>query len=192
MYKGKSKRLKIKVTALCGLRNNVFTFFFLLFAFTLLLPMAALAQDDLPDGVPPPLTIIPKYELKLLDAKKNIKDRTKLSLDLMKIHLLAAEKHSDAQDFESVYRELGIFHGLMDDAMDFLNKRDNGGGKVLDNFKRLELGLRAFTPQIEVIRRELPLKYDPYIRKVLGYLRSARTKATESLFSDTVVPQLKP
>jgi len=91
-----------------------------------------------------------------------------------------------------MFRGVGGFHGLMDDALAFLNKRDNGGGKVLDNFKRMEISLRGMAPRLEVIRRELPMRYDTYVRKLMGYVRAARTKATETLFDDTVVPRKPP
>jgi len=152
----------------------------------------ASAQEVPPDAAPPPLKIIPKDEIALLDDKTDIKDRTKLSLELMNVRLKSAEKLAEANDFDGMYRELGVFHALMDDALKFLNERDNGKGKVLDNFKRLEIALRGMAPKIEVIRRELPLRYDTYVRKLMGYVRSARAKATDSLFDDTVVPNRKP
>jgi len=134
-----------------------------------------------------------KEEIARLETKRdNVKDRTKLSLDLMNLRLLAAEKFNEGRDFANMYRELGFFHALMDDALNFLSKRDTGSGKVLDNFKRLEIGLRGIAPRIAVIRRELPLKYDPYVGKLMAYLRSARAKATDSLFDDTVIPEKKP
>jgi hypothetical protein len=163
-----------------------------LFLSTLYTPLSTFAQDDPLDLAPPPLKIISKEELARLDTKTDIKDRTKLSLEMMNIRLTAAEKLAAADDFDGMYREMGVFHGLMDDALAFLNKRDNGGGKVLDNFKRLEISLRGMAPRIEVIRRELPLRYDAYVRKLMGYLRAVRAKAADTLFDDTVVPNKKP
>ena len=152
----------------------------------------ASAQDDLPETAPPPVKVIAKDEAAKLAAKTDLKDRTKLSLDLMNLRLTAAEKFSSTGEFENLYRELGYFHALMDDALEYLNLRDNRRGKVLDNFKRLEIALRAMAPRIETIRRELPLRYDPYVRKLMGYLRSVRAQATDSLFGDSVVPAKKP
>ncbi len=169
-----------------------FAFCFSLFAFNFLLSSAALAQSDVRELAPPPLKIISKNEILRLNEKSKIKDRTKLSLELMKDRLAAAEKLTATADFDGMFRELGVFHGIMDDAVAFLDKRESDSGKVLDNFKRLEIGLRAFGPRIAVIHRELPLKYEHYVRKLMAYLRDARTTATESLFDDTVVPQLRP
>lgn len=152
----------------------------------------ARAQNVDPDAAPPPLKIISKEEQTKLDTKTDVKDRTRISLDLMKIRLAGAEKMAAAQDFDGMYRELGTFNALMDDALTFLNKRDDGRGRVLDAFKRIGITLRGMAPRIEVMRRELPIKYDPYVRRLMGYLRSARDKATDSLFDDSVLPNKKP
>lgn len=165
----------------------------LFFAFGLMiLPLSILAQEPQIELAPPPLTLVPKAEIARLDEKDDIKDRTKLSLKVMDERLSQAESLTSRRDFDGMFRELGVFQGVMDDAIQFLNKHDKRRGKVLDNFKRLEIGLRGFAPRIAVIRRELPLRYDTYVRNLMGYLRDARTEATESLFSDTVLPQRKP
>ncbi len=164
----------------------------LTFAF-LLFPLSSFAQDDGPEAPPPPLKLVSKEEQSKLDSKKDVKDRAKLSLELMTARLSTAERYAGASDFESMYRELGHFHALMDDAVEYLNKRDDGKkGSVLDSFKRLGIALRGMAPKIEVIRRELPIKFDTYVRKLLGYLRLNREKATDSLFGDSVVPNKKP
>jgi hypothetical protein len=72
----------------------------------------------------------------------------------------------------------------MEDTVAFLEKSDKNKGKVLNNFKRLELGLRGFAPRLEVIRRNLPLRYEYYVRVLLKYLREARTRSVEPLFDD--------
>jgi len=164
----------------------------LLFTFLFSLPLAASAQDYEPSLAPPPLKIISKDERTQIDAKTDLKDRTKLVLQLMTMRLAAAESLQSDEDFDGVFRELGAFHGLMDNGLYYLQRRDTGSGKVLDNFKRIEIALRGFAPRIETIRRELPLSYEDYVRKLLIYVREARTKATEPLFADTVVPNRKP
>ena len=165
-------------------RRIAFHFFIFNFAFCIV----SFAQDD-PEIAPPPLKIFSKAERSQLDAKTaELKDRTKLSLVLMDIRLDAAEKFAGGRQFEAMFAELGGFQALMDDSLDYLNRRNNGSDKkVLDNFKRVEIGLRGFSPRIETIRRELPLRYDDYVRKLMKFVRDARTKATEPLFSDSVV-----
>jgi hypothetical protein len=147
------------------------------------------AQEDTSDDAPPPLKIVSRAELSQLDVKSNIKDRTKLTLELMNLRLTAAEKYYEGEDFDGTYRELGVFHGLMDHGLAFLYRNNNGSDKILDNFKRIDIALRGFAPRIETIRREMPSRYENYVRVLAKYVREARTKATEPLFADTVVPQ---
>lgn len=161
-------------------------------AVSLSLGATMFSQDDPTDAAPPPIKIVSKNERDQLGAKTDVKDRTKLSVELMKTRVMSAEKLATMRNFEGMYNELGHFHGLMDDALDHLARRDDGGGKIMDNFKRLELALRSFAPKLETMRRELPLRYDPYVRRLLTFLRDARAKATDSLFSDTVLPGKRP
>jgi hypothetical protein len=81
----------------------------------------------------------------------------------------------------------------MDNTLDFLNKSDKDSGRVLDNFKRFEIGLRGFTPRLELIRRDLPIRYEFYVRNLIKNLRAARARAIEPLFdTDAVLPANKP
>jgi len=184
----KSEKLKVKsfgrcsrycTTARAALLFSLFTIHFSLFT-------AASAQDDPAEIAPPPVKVISKAERERLNAETDIKDRTKLSLELMAARLTAAEKLGAQREHDAMFRELGGFHGLMDDGLNFLLKSGRSG-KVLDNLKRLEIGLRMSAPRIEVIRRDLPLRYEDYLRKLMKYVREARTKASEPLFSDSVV-----
>ncbi len=145
-----------------------------------------------PDLAPPPLKIVSKAEQERLDKETDTKARTKRVLELMTARLASAERLRAAGDYDGVFRELGFFHGLMDDGISYLNKRNTGSGKVLDNYKRLEIALRSFVPRLETLRREIPLTHEDYVRKLLIYVREARTKATEPLFADTVIPNRRP
>ncbi len=178
-----------------NLTRTTFGSVFKAFAASLVVSLAAVAataQEEISDGAPPPVKAVSPDERSRLDSKqKDMKDRTKMSIELMNLRVRSATKLAEDRDFEGMYSELGFFHGLMDDAMKYLKARDDGRGKVLDNYKRLEIALRGMAPKIEVLRRELPLRYDPYVRRLMGYLRSARANATDALFDDTVVPQRK-
>jgi len=175
-----------------GVRVNVHAIrlFFFVFAFTLLLAAnSAFGQDDPTESAPPPLLLISKQEKASLDARDgDLSDRTKLALKLMDVRIKAAETLAGNNDFDGVFRELGAFHGLVNNALGYLVKHDDDSGKVLDNFKRLDIGLRKLAPRLEIIRREMPLRYDNYVTRLIKYVRSARSKATDSLFDDTVVP----
>lgn len=143
--------------------------------------------DDDQDKAPPPLKTISKAERELLDRQKGVKERTKTTLDLMDARVKAAAKFNEAGDLEKAFAELGVFHAMMDDMLQYLETSDAKRGRILDNFKRFEIGLRRFTPPLELIRREMPLTHEFYVRSLLRQLRDARTKATEPLFGNTVL-----
>jgi hypothetical protein len=47
--------------------------------------------------------------------------------------------------------------------------------------------LRSYTPRLELIRRDLPIKYEYYVRVLIKVLREARARAIDPLFDDTVL-----
>jgi len=146
-------------------------------------------EDDL---APPPLKIISADEKAKLAGEPDVKRRTKLALELMDVRLRQAETFHSAENNDQMFVELGALHGIMDNMLDFLNKSDKDSNKVLNNFKRFEIGLRGFTTRLEMIRHDLPIRYDGYVRNLVRNLRAARARAIEPLFDDTVVPEKKP
>lgn len=165
----------------------------LLFAFAMTLSLTAAAQTPGDDEIaPPPLRLISQVEKDRLSAENDPKRRTKLGLELMDARLKQAEAFDVNEEHDQMFVQLGAFHGLMDNMLDFLNKSDKDSGKVLNNFKRFEIGLRGFTPRLELIRRDLPGKYEQYVRILIRNLRNTRAKAIEPLFDDTIVPSKKP
>ncbi len=170
-------------------RFCLFTFAFLLLPFAFCVNTFAQTEQSEDTDYPPPLKIISKPEKSLLDADTtDVSSRTKLSLDLMENRLKKAEDFFAKQSYAETLDQLGGFNALMDDTLDFLNKNDNGRNKVLNNYKRLEITLRKFVPRIELIRRDLPTKYEFYVRNLIKNVREARSKAVEPLFGDSVVP----
>ena len=176
-----AKRFGLLAITVQHVRLAVF-FSLLFFSFSL---SSVNAQTELPDDAPPPLKAISKDERTKLESVSDIKEHTKLALDLMESRMKLAEAALAAENFDAIFGELGGFHYLMDNTLDFLNRRDNDSGTIRNNFKRYEIALRSFTPRLELIRREVPLRYEPYIFKLLKYLREARTKAVEPLFGST-------
>jgi hypothetical protein len=160
--------------------------YFSLFTFHFSL-LSVLAQDD--DLAPPPLRTVTKEERISLEAQSDVKARTKLALDYMTDHIAAAEALNEKHDFDAMFRELGGFQGLLDNTLIYLTAGDKNSHKVLDNLKRFEIGLREFMPRLETIHRELPFRYEDYVRRLIAFVRNARTKALDPLFSDTVVKQ---
>lgn len=148
------------------------------------------AQPEMPkDAEPPPLKVISKEEREQLSKETKIKDRTKLSLQLMDLRLQKAEEFNSKNQHKEMFKELGKFHALIDNALWFLKSNNTENGAVLHNFKRLEMGLRTFLPRLEMIRRELPLNFEYYVRSLIINVRDARSKAVDPIFSDTVIPQ---
>ncbi|MGI8470160.1 MAG: hypothetical protein ACR2N3_17095 [Pyrinomonadaceae bacterium] len=164
----------------------------LLTAYCLLLTVSAQTDEPPKDAAPPPMKAVPKDERKHLEAEKDIKKRTQLSLDLMETHLSKAEQLTAQNDFQSALDELGDFHGILENALNYLNSRDDGGNKVDNNFKRLEIGLRKTVSRLEILRREMPFSYGYYVRELQKAVRDARAKALDPLFGNSVVPERKP
>ncbi|MBA3634488.1 MAG: hypothetical protein H0W58_17025 [Acidobacteria bacterium] len=202
MIKVKSKKVNVKMrkNADFRFRLNVvkksklqlyLPFYLLLFTFYLCLSISTFAQADEPEDTtaPPPLKFIPKEEKSQLKTETDIKKHTILALEMMDARVVKAENFNTQKQYREMFGELGGFHALLDDTLDYLNKHDNDSSKVLNNFKRLELSLRKFAPRLELIRRELPIKYELYVRNLIKYVRQARSKAVEPFFDNSVVPE---
>jgi hypothetical protein len=162
--------------------------FFLFFCVCLSVQISSAQQLEAGDIAPPPLKILSKEEKKQLDDTTDLKKRTILALALMEARLKKAETLDEQNQYEQMYQELAAFHALIDYTLNFLDRSNDGNRKNLSNFKRFEIGLRTFPPRIEVIRRELPIKYEPYLRSLLKIIRDTRSKAVEPFFSDSVIP----
>jgi hypothetical protein len=149
---------------------------------------AAGAQDDKPkDLVPPPLNIISKEEKSRLDAEKDVKKRTELAIALMEARLVKAAELSEKNQYKESLDELGGFQAILRNAFDFLRQNDDGKRKSLNNYKRFEITLRAFMPRLELVRRDMPVKYGYHVRTLIKYVRDARADAVEPLFGETVL-----
>lgn len=154
--------------------------------------LVSVAQEAPPDVAPPPLKVMSKTEKEQLSTAKDVKERTKLTLELMGARIKVAEGFLPQDQYEQVFAELGGFHALVLDVLEYLSKSSADKNKVLDNFKRFELGLRALTPRVELIHRQMPPAREYYLRMLLRELREARTKAVEPLFGDIGIKQSGP
>lgn len=189
LMKEKSEKIYRFVSADCFRRVS---FYFLLLTSYFSLASPVFAQSEVFEVEPPPLKILSKTEKSQLEAVAAIKQRTKLALELMEARLISAEGLNAKEEYSGMFLELGSFHALVDNTLDFLDSNDKDSGKVLNNFKRIELSLRKYITRLELIRRNLPIRYELYVRRLVKYIREARTKAVEPLFDDTVVPENKP
>ena len=152
---------------------------------------SAQAQTDAPpkDAAPPPMKAIPKDERNRLEAEKDLKKRTQLSLDLLGEHLTKAEKLTAQNEYQNALNELGNFHAILENILDYLNAHDDHGGKVRNNFKRLEIGIRPTLPRLEIVRRAMPFSYGYYVQIIQKFVRDARSEALDPLFDNSVVKQ---
>lgn len=192
-----SNRFKTDLPAPSGTerhrRRKISPVLLLFILLTFCFPFVVSAQpDDLSampkDAEPPPLKIISKEERDQLNKETKVKDRIKLSLELMDLRLQKAEQFNNQNDYKDMFKELGRFHALVDNALAYLNRKDTGREGFLNNFKRFEIGLREFLPRLELIRRVLPLNFEYYVRNLIINVREARRKAVDPFFDDSVVP----
>jgi hypothetical protein len=157
----------------------------------LFLSVPLFAQNDppMPDDVaPPPLKIISKEEKDQLAGEAGIKGKSALYITLLDERLKRAEDSSTKENFTDALTQFGVYQGLLESMMGFL-KDENKSNKALGSFKKLELTLRAHIYRIETVRREMPFKYAWHVTRLQKYVRKSRAEATESLFSDSVVPE---
>jgi len=189
MIRQKAKVKKQKLPHYVVRASAIFAFLLFTFYFA---SLPCPAQVDEYELAPPPLKFVAKDDKERLESQADLKSRTKLALELMDARLAEGERLNSSGNFDGLFRELGRFRGLVDYTFGFLGKNDPNNKKVLDNYKRLEISLRSFMSRVEVIHRDLPFKYEEYVRGLMKYLRVARTKALDPQFSDTVLPGDKP
>lgn len=151
--------------------------------------ISPVSQSDARDGAPPPLKLLSKNEKSALEADSQPKSRTALTLSLMEDRLKSAEQHHSSEDYFAMYQELGGFQALLDNQLDFLLRNSSTSNKSIVSLKKFEISLHAFAPRIEILRREVPSEYEPYLLSLLKYLNEAREKALEPLFGDAGQPR---
>jgi hypothetical protein len=142
---------------------------------------------------PPPPKVVSKDERVQLDTAKDQKTRIKLYLSLAEIHVGLAEQYTAQPNFEAASAEIGQYHALIDEALEFLASLKHDSNKTRDLYKRLELALRAHGPRLTSMRRTTPLEYAVWIKEVEEFARKGRTEAHNSFYGHTVVrePQKK-
>jgi hypothetical protein len=146
-------------------------------------------QDD---GAPPPMRYLPEELRAKLNATRDLKGRTRLSLELADELIARADAHIAAERFEEATRELGIYEALIKDAIGHIQNSGRVDNKRRDQYKRVELALRAHVPRIETIRRNLPSQNAVYARATLDFIRGLRTEALNAFYDDTVLPEPTP
>lgn len=140
-----------------------------------------------PLTAPPPFKMIVKEEREALDdTAKDPSKRLKLTIEFADGHLLRAEQHTSRQNYEAAASEVGMYHALVENALQFLSTFKRDSNKTRDLYKRLELALRADGPRLTAMRRVTPLEFAVWIKKVEDFARDGRTEALNSFYGQTV------
>jgi hypothetical protein len=148
------------------------------------------AQEPSPTPLmaPPPFKMIVKEErAQIEDTNNDAKKRLKLTIDFADAHLTRAEQHTGRGDFEAASAEVGMYHALIESALQFLSTFKRDSNKTRDLYKRLELALRADGPRLTAMRRITPLEFAVWIKQVEDFARDGRTEALNSFYGHTVV-----
>jgi hypothetical protein len=139
-----------------------------------------------PLPAPPPLRLVPRDERSQLDAARDAKGRTRLSMEMAEARLARAESLTQSQQFESAARELGIYQGLLEDALRFL-KAQQDQKKLRDIYRRFEISLRSHGARLETIRRSTPSEYSVNIKTITDSTKNLRGEALNGFYGDTVI-----
>lgn len=155
---------------------------------------AVCAQDGQPSPqptplmAPPPFKTIPKQERAQIEMHtKDGKKRLKTTIDFAVSHLTLAEQHTTQANYDAAASEVGMYHALIENALEFLSTFKRDSNKTRDLYKRLELALRAHGPRLTAMRRTTPLEFAVWIKKVEDFAREGRTEALNSFYGHTVV-----
>ncbi len=150
---------------------------------------AAAQRTDDPPGAPP-MRYVPEDVRRRLDAEsRDVKARTRLSLQLAEERLARASADADADRFEEATNELGVYEAIVADSINFVQASGRSGNKLRDIFKRIEMTLRAHVPRIETLRRELPAAHAVYAKATIEFVRTERDQALSSFYDDTVIAE---
>jgi hypothetical protein len=174
-------------------RRIVFTAHLLFLAFVYL--PAVCAQEAQPQPTPltapPPFKTILKEDRARIEQTKDSQKRLKTTIELAGAHLGVAEQHTAQANFEAAQVEVGIYHALIENALEFLSTVKRDSDKSRDLYKRLELALRSHGPRLTAIRRITPIEFAVWIKQVEDFAREGRTEALNSFYGHTVVREPK-
>jgi hypothetical protein len=139
------------------------------------------------DTAPPPVFTMSGAEKSQLTNESDLKRRTQLCLMLADARLRSAEAATDREDFQTALSDLGSYQAIIENHIKFLERGNYSDGKVRDNFRRMDITLRSYTPRIETIRRTTPFEFAVHLKSILNFTRDARARALDSFFSDTIL-----
>jgi hypothetical protein len=137
-------------------------------------------------SAPPPMKFVSRNERTQLSAARDAKARTRATIELAEARLSRAELLTAGQQYDAASSELGMYQGLVDDALTYLDKSESKK-KLRDTYKRLEISLRGHSARIEAIRRVTPNEYAVHVKAICECARNARALALNGFFGDTVI-----
>lgn len=141
-------------------------------------------------AAPPPMKFVPRSEREQLSGITDAKAHTREALQLAEERLARAEQLTASQQYEAASTELGIYQGLIEDALHYLSKVTNSrSNKSRDTYKYLDLTLHTHCVRLEAIRRSTPSEYAVNVKAICEYARDVRTQALNSFFGDTVIKE---
>lgn len=150
-------------------------------------PSAQPSPQPTPLTAPPPLKRINKEERDQLEQAKDPKARLRLTIELASAHLTKAEQLTAQTEYDAASAEVGMYHALIEDALNALSSLKQESNKARDLYKRLEIALRSDGPRLTAMRRITPLEFAVWIKKVEDFARAGRTEALNSFYGHTVV-----
>ncbi|HEU4511042.1 MAG TPA: hypothetical protein VFR78_22615 [Pyrinomonadaceae bacterium] len=157
---------------------------------------AVCAQEDQPSAQPQPTPLTAPPPFKTISAEeraqlethtKDAGKRLRMTIDFAVSHLTLAEQQTAQGDYDAAAAEVGMYHALIENALEFLSTFKRDSNKTRDLYKRLELALRAHGPRLTAMRRTTPLEFAVWIKKVEDFAREGRTEALNSFYGHTVV-----
>ena len=154
-------------------------------------PQSSPQPSPTPLTAPPPFKMIVKEERAQIEQTQDSSRRLKLTITFAGAHLTAAEQHTSRENFEAASVEVGMYHALIENALQFLSTFKRDSNKTRDLYKRLELALRADGPRLTAMRRITPLEFAVWIKHVEDFARDGRTEALNSFYGHTVVREQK-
>lgn len=148
---------------------------------------ASLTQEIHQFTAPPPLKIISRDDRAQIESSKDAKARVRKTIQLAEAQITLAEIHTGKQNYDAASAALGMYRGLIEDSLNFLNSLKRDSNKTRDLYKRVELALRAHAPRFVGIRRTTPAEYAVWIKQTEDFAREGRTEALNSFYGHTVV-----
>ncbi len=140
-----------------------------------------------PLTAPPPMKLISNEYKARLDQAKDTKQKLRTTIELGGVHLTRAEQLTTDGNYDAASAEVGMYHALIENALEELAALKRDSNKTRDLYKRLELALRADGPRLTAMRRITPLEFAVWIKKVEDFARAGRTEALNSFYGHTLV-----